>query len=578
MDHVRKSTVKMLAIFICLALSGCGILPKIDTSPENQTQEVYSSEPVDFTLETKTSDPAEEEEELDPFEQQYRNELEVQQTLKRFFDEAYEQYLKLESIDLSDVLDMSSEECKLLTEELQQEVEKRREAVNTGEAKAPEKLPYEMTVVNSFVGGSRSEGNIYGAYTIILKPSSENGVFIDENYLNQYPPFLRFGVNSFFLEKKKTDDGWTDMKIISFYQPEVYLGFASNDYKQVVQSFYDTAWKQYLSQEYTGLKDVMNVNSRDYQEVEELLKTCIEERKSLPGQNNPEIPGYRIRFIDVAVNPPGAGYETVGTVRFELEPILDSAADEPVEEQLKQYPSFMKFGEHCWSIHPIAGETIMTREVERYSWKYVIESIHADTVSNAAVKSFVRDEMLTAVGTFFDRAYDQYLLMGDVDLSEVLDMSSAECIRAVQDLKDAINRLKAEKGEELTPEPDTKSFMPWLLPGRNPGSPHMTQFLYNSAGTAVSTDDTRDCRGYCIFEIRLSSREEWEEYYQKIKELTEEDAREIPKPKPFSDEENEACLKQFLPCLSTVNAFSFNWDDGTCKIDGFDAWEMFEGE
>ena len=453
-----KSKVVPAVCFVLIAVlsSSCGILPKINTNPANRTQE--TPEQISFSTAPsgngEASDPTETEEILDPFEQQKRDMKESKETFFRFFDEAYDQYLKLQDIDLSDVLDMSYEPCTELAEALQQAVEERRTAVKNGTASIPEKLPYDLIVSGTTIGGGSGENDKFAVYTCVLKPLAEKRGLSDEEYLSQYPPFLKFGVNCVYLYKHKTDGKWSGWKIENFYEPYFFMASSELVYQRAVLAFYEEAWKQYAALEYTGLQGVMDEASEDYQAAEALLKKCIEERKAQPESGTPEEPGYRIRIIETTLNAPGGSWEEIGTVRFELEPDLKEG--ESPEEQLKQYPAFMEFGEHCWSIHAEQGEIVDNNEVQHYLI-YSIERQTAVPESDSSVKSIVSEEMAAAIRTFFQTAYLQYLNMEDADLSGFLDMSKEECVRAESVLQKAIEKRREEKADSSGQEPEKET-------------------------------------------------------------------------------------------------------------------------
>lgn len=571
-----QAFIFVCAMLISLIFCSCGILPKINTDPENRTHEVPTEavSSVDPSAGNDITETTEDETEpVDSFEQTIRDRLEMQEAFHRFFDIAYDQYLQLADADLSAVLDMSSEECIRLEEDLKRDIEERRTSVKNGTSKMPEKLPYEITVIRTFWGGSREEGQLYGEYSFLLKPTAERGSLSDEEYLEQYPSFLSFGMNSFSLQKTKVGEKWEDWKINHFFVTDILLRTNTVDYEGAVRKYYEEAWRQYTDLEYTGLQEVMDETSPDYTGAEETLKSCIAYRTAHPEGGTPVKLDYKIRVIEKTVNPPGNDWSELGTIRFELEPIFAEGKSE--EEVLKNYPAFMTFGEHCWSISVLGGETATDKDGIRYYESTLrIKQMDAAPVEGSSVRSIVNEEMEETVQSFFKQAYTQYILMEETDLSDVLDMASDECVKVVEELKKAINKRKEDKAAGWKEE--IESMISWLPQGMNLGGPFILACQYESTGGFGEQDNPRRCIGICQFEIRLQSRQEWEEYYKKLVELPLEERMKLQEPQDLTREECEECIRQFLPCMSYVNAVSFNWNDGTCKIDGFDASEWFD--
>ena len=586
---MKQGFVKALLLLAAAALfCGCGILPKINTDPANRTKEettAPASSVSDPSGSADPTDPSETEEALDPFEEQRRDMIALQKLLFRFYEEAYDQYVNLQDIDLSDMLDLSFEECENIQQELQQAVEKKREAVKAGTAEMPEKLPYEMIVSGPGYGGGSGDNDRFGFFLFLLKPLAEKGDLSDEEYLSQYPPFMKFGLNEIVMFKYKRDGKWSDFKIETFYDPEYSIHGMDNAYEKVVRAFYDAAWTQYTALEYTGLQDVMDEASPDYQEAEALLKQSIEDRKARPGSDMPEGLDYRFRIIDVTMDPPVFNWERIGTVRFELIPDPDLKEGETFEEKLKEYPAFMEFGEHCWSIHMEQGDILREEgQPDKYLRILTAEELHAAEAPGAAEYSLAEEEMEVTIRTFFRTAYISYLLTEDADLSDVLDMSKEECVRAEKFLQDAIEKRRAEKagGTDDTTKEETRKATEGGDPYPKDMNPWWTEPLnsfYEAAGSYEKTDDPRHCRGYVRFDLHMYTKEAQEAYAEMEREYYEKGIMDqLPPPVYFTDEECRGYFKDFLPFMGAENAFSFNWDDGTCKIDGFDAREKFEGE
>ena len=545
-----KSKVVPAVCFVLIAVlsSSCGILPKINTNPANRTREEEIQSTSTISDPSGNEGPTETEEILDPFEQQERDIKESQETFFHFFDEAYDQYLKLQDIDLSDVLDMSYKPCVELAEELQKAVEERRTAVKDGTASIPEKLPYDLIIHGPALGGSPGDNTKFAAFICVQKPAAEQGNLSDEEYLSQYPPFLKFGVNCFYLYKNKADGKWSDWKIENFYEPHYFMSSLEMIYQNAVQSFYEEAWNQYIALEYTGLQAVMDEVSKDYLAAESLLKNCIEERIAHPETGTPEKLDYRIRIIETTLNAPGGSWKEIGTVRFELEPDPDLMEGESLEEKLKEYPAFMEFGEHYWSIH--AEQDIVTDKYgDHYLFSYSIEELNVSPNEKATVKSLVGDEMYMTVNRLVGQAANQYVRMEEPCLSELLDLPSEEYARIVEKLKKATEARKESEG--TNPEQILQAYEIVTLGVK-----------YQCEGEK----GTQDASGAYRFRLFIyHDAESWNVSHPGF-EFTEEEYREfVP-------------LPSFIEEMEGINAFSFNWDDGTCKIDGFDAWEMFEGE
>ena len=233
---MKQGFVKALLLLAAAALfCGCGILPKINTDPANRTKEettAPASSVSDPSGSADPADPSETEEALDPFEEQRRDMIAMQKLLFRFYEEAYDQYVNLQDIDLSAMLDLSFEECENIQKELQQAVEEKREAVKAGTAGMPEKLPYEMIISGGpGYGNGSSEHDRFGEILFLLKPLAEKGNLSDEEYLSQYPPFLKFGLNEAVMFKYKRDGKWSDFKIETFYDPEFLLQGKNSTYE-----------------------------------------------------------------------------------------------------------------------------------------------------------------------------------------------------------------------------------------------------------------------------------------------------------------------------------------------------------
>ena len=551
-----RAVLTACVLLLSLTFSGCGILPKINTDAADRTREI-STESSAFVTDPSeingAAAPSESEEEMtDPFEQAIRDRIEAQEAFFRFFDEAYDQYLQLSEIDLSDILDMSSEECVKLEEELKQAAAEKKAAVEAGTAGIPEKLPYELTIHGPIMGSRSGDAYKFSSYVFLLKPLAEQGDLSDEEYLEQYPPFLKFGINAFYLHNVKTDGKWSGWKIESFYEPYYYLQSICSSYEYTVNSFYDEVWKQYTELEYTGLQDVMDEASLDYQKMEDILKGCIEDRKTHPELGVPERLGYRIRVIEASLNPPGCGWDEVGTVRFELEPDFDLKEGETEEEKLAEYPAFMEFGEHCWSIHAMPGEINYQAHgrIEQHTTVKRIERMDASPVENASVKSAAENEMEMTVRYFFENAIYQYIRLEEEDLSDYLDISKKECARLAGELK------KAKEERKTNPEADAKDVcLPYDIT--------ILGSKYESQGKA----GYQDSKGALRFRFTVYyDAESWNTAHPEYEQYTEEKFQQWISPPD--------CLKVF----EKENTFSFNWNDGTCKIDGFDASEWFDAE
>ena len=392
MRKIERFRVLFLAILFALAvLGGCGILPKINQDPNSRTKNAYtestpSADPESAEGIAHSDETPSDEVPAGFFEDERQNRINLQNTLLRFYEEAYEQYLNLQDIDLSDVLDLSYEECQNIQQELQQAVEERRAAVKAGTAKKPEKLPYELIISGgASTMGSEGDDIRRGDFFYIVKPLAEQGDLSDEAYLKQYPPFLKFGLNLTWLYKYKTDGKWSDYKINTFYY--VFWTTTHNtfgSFERTVRAFYDEAWIQYEALKYTGLQTVMDETSADYQEAEALLKTSIDAKKAQNGDTSAEGLDYMIKIIDITLDPPGFSWDRLGTVHFELIPDPELREGETLEEKLKEYPAFMEFGEHCWSIHMTQKEILKEEgRADKHLVNFTVEEFHASEAPDA---------------------------------------------------------------------------------------------------------------------------------------------------------------------------------------------------
>lgn len=540
-DRARVFAIIILVLFMLFC--SCGILPKINPDPDNRKTEASS---VAVTVPGGTeisSEQTGEEEILDMFARAQKNRREAREFLYHFFDIAYDQYLSNE-IDLSDVLDLSNEGCAKLEDDLRKAAEERVKAVMNGTA-APEKLPYEIVSLGTSESGSEEDGNLSFAFVFLLKPLTL-GNSLSEEYLQQYPPFLCFGANVFTIAKiqmNNTPDFW---RIEDIGNPTGGVHIRQLFEEMVVRKYYDEIWKQYTSLKFTGLQGVMDENSEDYRKQEEVIKECIEEWEARRETGKPKEQDYRIRIVEAAINPPGGDWNEVGTIRFVLEPEFEE--DIPIEEQLSRYPAFMEFGEHCWSINAIPGTgEFLTPDGEAFP-QLLIRNMRASEAEGAIVDSAVKEEMQETLNAFFRRVRDDYVRMQDVDLSDILDMSSEECAKISEELKEAIEERRAEDGAN-----SQQQMVPWKV--------EVLDCNFESIGTLGSLTDPMREAGRLQFRLKIFRDEESWNMQENVSHYTKEEFGRL------------LSLPEFMEEMEGVNAFSFNWNDGTCKIDGFDAWE-----
>ena len=546
--HSRTGRLSVSAVLVLSALvCSCGIFPKINQDPDSRKTEASS---VVVTVPGGTEIPSEqtgEEEILDMFARAKKNRREAREFLYHFFDIAYDQYLSNE-IDLSAVLDLSDEECLKLENDLRKAAGEYSKSLINGTA-APEKLPYEIVSLGASESGSEEDGNLSFSFVFLLKPLSSENSLSEEDYLQYYPPFLHFGANVFTVVKHQAvgvSDGW---KIESIYSRGMDVHIRQLFEDMVVRKYYDAIWKQYVSLKYTGLQGIIDENSEDYRKQEEVITECIENWETHLEAGKPKELDYRIRIVKASINPPGGDWNELGTIRFILEPEL--AEDIPIEEQLSRYPAFMEFGEHCWSINAIPGTgELLTPDGEAFP-QLLIRNMKASEVEGAIVDSAVKEEMQETLNAFFRRVRDDYVRMQDVDLSDILDMSSEECAKISEELKEAIEERRAEDGAN-----SQQQMVPWKV--------EVLDCNFESIGTLGSLTDPMREAGRLQFRLKIFRDEESWNMQENVSHYTKEEFGRL------------LSLPEFMEEMEGVNAFSFNWNDGTCKIDGFDASKKFE--
>ena len=373
------SRCRTQAIFIACALlfsvlvCGCGILPKMNTDPAARTREVsteQTSSVNDTSGAVDPSDPLETEEEvLSPLEQAKKDEKEYKGVFYRFFEEVYDQYIRMGEIDLSDVLDMSEPACVQFEEDLRKSIEQLKTDIQKGTASPPEKLPYQISFLKDVYSGPFQEDRWAGIYFDLI-PLAERTEPKYEDYLDQYPPFMTFGRNKYYIHK--VDKKW---KIYSFDDP-MYYGSTFTDHEneaEIVRKYYQEAWKQYTSLEYTGFEDVIDEEGPWYESAEETLKACIESWKKEmgtdPGKGMPEELSYDIHFLssEFLVNLEDENNPKI--VKFIIIPTADREEGMTDEEYLGQYPAFMRFGENWFSLQGFYDE---------HPFRFLIEDLNPE--------------------------------------------------------------------------------------------------------------------------------------------------------------------------------------------------------
>ena len=156
--------------------------------------EVFTDQPYEFDQEERKAQL----DEIAGWSVKDVSEESPEDTIRRYFDECYDYFIKLEVPDLSDVLDMDVIQNK-------NKVEIFREVVDnwkwySKEKEKPlllEKLEYKLSFKEVVVDGDTAEVNVELSY-------GENGVsYEDEEGIYSYPHFLTFGLNHFVLKKKE---------------------------------------------------------------------------------------------------------------------------------------------------------------------------------------------------------------------------------------------------------------------------------------------------------------------------------------------------------------------------------------
>ena len=310
-------------------------------------------------------------------EQQLKDRIEIREAVYRFLDEAYEQYLFLGEVDLSDVLDMSSEDCVLMQEEIRIAIlEKKEELDNHPGVSEPRKMPIRISELNF----AYSEGDCihddtkFGVFIVDLLPTAERSEKTYTAHMKQYPAFLTFGLNRFDLHI--VDGKWKIYSINHTPKELQNVCQSTTYYLQMIRRFYEKAWEQYTKLEYTGFHGIIAEDTPAFQEAEALLKTAIEERKmeqdQNPGMELPKKMGYEIHLVDRITRPVDHNLDIYySTVSFVLVPTEDFKEGTDGEIHKPQYPAFMNFEDNCFLFHQL-GELGEDR--------YIIEDLDPEVI------------------------------------------------------------------------------------------------------------------------------------------------------------------------------------------------------
>ena len=156
----------------------------------------------------------------------------------------------------------------------------------------------------------------------------------------------------------------------------MYFGATLEHYVNVcgvVRKYYQEAWRQYTSLEYTGFKDVIDEEGPWYETAEETLKACIEswkkEMETDPVKGMPEELGYEIHFLPSTFLVNLEDEKNPSIIQFIIISTDDREEGMADEEYLNQYPAFMRFGESWFSLQGFYNEN---------PFRFLIEDLEPD--------------------------------------------------------------------------------------------------------------------------------------------------------------------------------------------------------
>ena len=362
----RAQTIRVVyALLSFVLLSGCGILPKINSDPNSRTRET-AAETIVERESSQDEESSETEEEILSFFEKLAREgkkdlKEMKEAFNSFFDEVYDQYVQMENVDLSEILDLSEPDCMKFEEDLQKSIDQLKASIQNGTAAVPKKLSIRVSVIAT-AKGEDSDGEKWGAVYFDVMPMEERKESSYEDYLAQYPSFLIFGTGRYFLHT--VGGKW---KIYSFdapmYRESVLLREINK--AEAIKSYYEKLWEQYTALEYSGLQDVLDETKAGYVVAEESLRACIdarlEEIEKKPDIGFPEQMDYRIHFLPLYKESatPQEDQDDIetGLIEFIIVPTADREEGMTDEEYLSQYPAFMTFEENCFLPHKKAGDS-----------------------------------------------------------------------------------------------------------------------------------------------------------------------------------------------------------------------------
>ena len=319
-------------------------------------------------------------------EQLRTDQHDLEQAIYEFYNNIYDQYIRLDELDLSDVMALAYPESHYTSDDILQGFEERKKAVKEGTALPFEKLPYRITVL------SYACTNGWGDAYVDLTPLAERTEPVYQDYLDRYPAFMHFGPNQLYF--RKMNGKW---KVYSTSSPSLKsIGILDNIlWENAIRELYWQAWESYIGLDYwsywqmynwflygEGWETITEKSGFSTALIRDALQADIErwkkEQETAPEKGVPEKLPYEMHILKSPVKPLTLkGDDRYEIVCAKLIPAADREAGMSDEDYLSQYPSFMNFeelyylfkkesinGQKAWVIVDIQPEAELLKPAE----------------------------------------------------------------------------------------------------------------------------------------------------------------------------------------------------------------------
>ena len=342
----KMTAILTAAILAASAVSGgCGSLP--------ETEPVSAPE----SLSAVPSDDETQEETIEVLEQLVLDQRALEQAAYDFYDTVYDQFVRMEDLDLSGVMALADPDSYYAVNEIEKRFETRKEAVEAGSALPYEKLPYQITIL------SYACNNGWGEVYLDLMPLAERTEAVYQDYLDRYPSFMPFGPNALYFRKMSGE--W---KVYSTTAPRLATIGIGDDLLALtaIRMLYHKAWDNYIRLDYSDFPeqyDYFIYGEGWNKETEksgfrvalmrDALKADIERWQKVhqtdPEKSAPERLPYELHILR---SPMKSGIlkndDRYEIVCARIIPTADREEGMTDVEYLNQYPSFMSFEERYY--------------------------------------------------------------------------------------------------------------------------------------------------------------------------------------------------------------------------------------